>query len=95
VVERTSCKARALLERDGYSTDAVGLVFVGDRVTAMALNNYFQHRRSQNALLRNANPEPREQLHRPAGSQGGDASVPNHRNKLGLSTSLPMQVTVI
>jgi hypothetical protein len=29
VVERTSCKARALLERDGYSTDAVGLVFVG------------------------------------------------------------------
>jgi hypothetical protein len=62
----------------------------------MALNNYFQHRRSQNALLRNANPEPREaQLHRlPLAVKAATLAVPNHRNKLGLSTSLPMQVTM-
>jgi hypothetical protein len=56
--------------------DAVGLVFVERRVTAMALNNYFQHRRSQNALLRNANPEPREvtATSTTTGSQGGDTS---------------------
>jgi hypothetical protein len=43
------------------------------------------------------NPEPREvtATSTTTGSQGGDASEYNHRNKLGLSTSLPMQVTVM
>jgi ERCC4-related helicase len=52
-------KLEALLEREmDIRPDAVGLVFVERRVTAVALNNYFQHRRCQNAPLLNANPEP-------------------------------------
>jgi ERCC4-related helicase len=73
-------KLEALLEREmDIRPDAVGLVFVERRVTAMALNNYFQNRRLQNTSL-NANEEPREATATEAtatanaamGDQGGD-----------------------
>lgn len=68
-------KLEALLEREmDIRPDAVGLVFVERRVTAMALNNYFQQLRCQNAPLLNTNPEPREATATAttSGNQGGD-----------------------
>jgi ERCC4-related helicase len=69
-------KLEALLEREmDIRPDAVGLVFVERRVTAMALNNYFQYRRYQSAPLLNTNPEPREAtaavIATTSGKQGG------------------------
>jgi superfamily II DNA or RNA helicase len=56
-------KLEALLEREmDIRPDAVGLVFVERRVTAMALNNYFQHRRCQNELQLSVNLEPPETI---------------------------------
>jgi ERCC4-related helicase len=70
-------KLEALLEREmDIRPDAVGLVFVERRVTAMALNNYFQHSRYQNAPLLDTNPEPRKvttmTIATTSGNQGGD-----------------------
>jgi ERCC4-related helicase len=70
-------KLEALLEREmEMRPDAVGLVFVERRVTAMALHHYFQNRRrSPNATMLHANATPKPLLATAttSGNQGGDA----------------------